>query len=201
HPEPRGVVERGGSRGEAFVLFDPRPLAIAEHDHMASASGTDALAVHVRRRMDGAVVGGEGNHLVVALLADHRGPSRRALGRDRDQESIGAVAGAERATAEAHLGDRGIDVCAECSPYDREVHSSRPLESNFAATHCFCACPTNSVAPSGAIASAMVRTPPILRIQLTSPPASVRSRKVPGPSRAADPAISLAPADSPARAR
>ena len=71
--------------------------------------------------MDGAVVGGEGNHLVVALLADHRGPSRRALGRDRDQESIGAVAGAERATAEVHLGDRGIDVCAECSPYDHVV--------------------------------------------------------------------------------
>src|SRR5438132_625234 len=87
------------------------------------------------------------------------------------------------------------------SPLSREVHSSRPRESNFAATHCFCACPTSSVAPSGAIASAMVRTPPMLRIQLTSPPASVRSRNVPGPSRAADPAISLAPADSPARAR
>src|SRR5439155_7767214 len=78
YPEPRGVVERGCARGEAFVLFDPRPLAIAEYDHMASASGPDALAVHVRRRMDGAVVDGEGNNLVVAFLADHRGPSRRA---------------------------------------------------------------------------------------------------------------------------
>src|SRR5207302_939604 len=57
------------------------------------------------------------------------------------------------------------------------------------------------VAPSGAAASAMVRTAPMLRIQLTAPPASVRSRNAPGASSAAEPAMSLGPADSPARAR